>query len=336
MSALTNSMNITNNPPATKCYEKCLYSYNYPNCSVCSVRIGDSKSFYLSYDISTSNAPVTFNNVDYNVQHIEIYFPSLHYFNNSPTSGELIIYHNGSNGTNLNVCIPIDIASGTPCPLLNNIFNEINSRQLGKNETIELSLDKEYTINSFVKYAPYFYYLDNKINYVVYGLTDGILITQNILTSMNNILKDTISAPSLQYISNLSYNDKGPYNSAGDEIYIDCQPVDSDGNLLIDKYNKDFYKNFNIGSSSSNVSIIVISVLVAIVLLFIIIKLFDLTSLFKGQINIFKIISWGDSSSSSASSSKSTQQSIIDATNPTTFVKPTRDLITFLQKTINK
>lgn len=330
MSVLTNSMNITNNPPAKKCYEKCLYSYNYPICSVCAVKIGNSKSFYFSYDISTSNSPVTFNNVDYNVQYIEIYFPSLHYFNNSLTSGELIIYHNGSNGSNLNVCIPIDTSSGAPCPLLNNIFNEINSRQLGKNETIELSLDQEYTINSFVKYAPYFYYLDNKINYVVYGLTDGILITKNILDSMNTILKDNISAPSLQYISNLSYNDKGPYNSAGDEIYIDCQPVDSDGNLLIDKYNKDFYKKFNIGSSSSNVSIIVISVLVSIILLFIIIKLFDLHSLFKGGIQLFNITApWG------STSTKSNQGPVPDPTNPTTFVKPTRDLITFLQKSLD-
>ena len=134
----------------------------------------------------------------------------------------------------------------------------------------DLSLDMEYNINSFVKYSPYYYYLDDKTNYIVYGLNDGILITNDVLTSIKRII--TKSYQQLPYIRDLNYNEKGPYNDAGDDIYIDCQPVESEGNLLIDKSNKEYYKNFIIGGGeSSSVSIIVISVFIAVILFFIVI-----------------------------------------------------------------
>jgi hypothetical protein len=239
----------------------------------------DKQYLRLNYDVRTKNYPVTFNNVEYNVDHICIYFPSLHNFNNEQIPGEIIIYHNGTNSTKLNVCIPLSIASGTSCPLLNNILNEVVSRQIVDNYPHDLSLDVDYNINSFVKYAPYYYYLDDRTHFIVYGLSDGILITKQLWYSMTSIITEKMTQ--LPYISNLNYNEKGPYNDGSDEIYIDCQPVDSDGNLLIDKYNKDFYKNFNIGSDASNTSIIVISVLVAVILLFIAFGLFDITSILK-------------------------------------------------------
>jgi hypothetical protein len=263
-------MNIINNPPPHKCYEKCLYSFNYPTSNYCTVTNIDQQYLKLDYNYSSTKSPVSFNNVEYTVSNIHIYFPSLHNFNDNPASGEIIIYHGATNGSKLNVCIPLNVNSGSPCPLLNNILNEIISHQIVDNQPHDLSLDVEYNINSFVKYSPYYYYLDDKTNYIVYGLNDGILITNDVLTSIKLIV--TKSYQQLPYISDLNYNEKGPYNDAGDDIYIDCQPVDSEGNLLIDKSNKDYYKSFIIGGGeSSSVSIIIISVFIAVILFFIII-----------------------------------------------------------------
>ena len=272
-SLLTNTMNIINNPPPHKCYEKCLYSFNYPTSNYCTVTNIDKQYLKLDYNYSSTKSPVSFNNVDYTVTTIHIYFPSLHNFNDNPAAGEIIIYHGATNGNKLNVCIPLNVTSGSPCPLLNNILNEIISHQIVDNQPHDLSLDQDYNINSFVKYAPYYYYLDDKTNYVVYGLNDGILITNDVLNSIKLII--TKPYQQLPYISDLNYNEKGPYNDAGDDIYIDCQPVDSEGNLLIDKSNKDYYKNFVIGGGeSSSVSIIIISVFIAVILFFIVIFTF--------------------------------------------------------------
>jgi hypothetical protein len=269
-SLLTNTMNIVNNPPPSKCYEKCLYSFNYPISNYCTVTNIDQQYLKLDYNYSTTKTAVTFNNVEYKVSNICIYFPSLHNFNDSPASGEIIIYHDATNGNKLNVCIPLNVTSGTPCPLLNNIFNEIISHQIIDNQPHDLSLDQDYNINSFVNYSPYYYYLDNKTNYVVYGLNNGILITNDVLTSIKRII--TKPYQQLPYMTDLNYNEKGPYNDVGDDIYIDCQPVDSEGNLLIDKSNKEYYKGFTIGlGESSSVSITIISVFIAIILFFIVI-----------------------------------------------------------------
>jgi hypothetical protein len=269
-SFLTNTMNIINNPPPQKCYEKCLYSFNYPTSNHCTVTNIDKQYLNLDYNYSNTNSPVSFNNVEYTVSNIRIYFPSLHNFNDNPAAGEIIIYHGATNGTKLNVCVPLNVNAGMPCPLLNNILNEIISHQIIDNQPHDLSLDQDYNINSFVKYAPYYYYLDDRTNYIVYGLNDGILITNDVLNSIKSII--TKPYQQLPYISELNYNEKGPYNNIGDEIYIDCQPVDSEGNLLIDKSNKDYYKKFNIGGGkSSSVSIVIISVFLAILLLFIVI-----------------------------------------------------------------
>ena len=273
-SFLSHTMNIVNNPPPQKCYEKCLYSFNYPQSNNCTITNVDKQYLNLDYNYSSTKNPVSFNNVEYIVSNIRIYFPSLHNFNDNSASGEIIIYHTSTNGNKLNVCVPLNVNAGIPCPLLNNILNEIISHQITDNQSHDLSLDQEYTINSFVKYAPYYYYIDDdKTNYIVYGINDGILITDNILNSIKLIISKPYQQ--LPYISELNYNEKGPYNNIGDEIYIDCQPVDSEGNLLIDKTNKNYYKNFNIGGGeTSSISITAISVVLSVLLLFIVIFLF--------------------------------------------------------------
>jgi hypothetical protein len=156
-SSLTNTMNITSTPTPIRCYEYCLYSFNYPNSNFCTFTNVNQQYFYLSYNNSTTNPPANFNNIDYSVDRVCIYFPSLHNFNDSPASGEIVIYHTGTDGTKLNVCIPLNVNGGTSCPLLNNIFNEIISNQYTDNDPHDLSLDVDYTLNNFVKYAPYYY-----------------------------------------------------------------------------------------------------------------------------------------------------------------------------------
>ena len=283
-SSLTNTMNITDAYQDTKCYEKCLYSFNYPNSNFCTFTNVNQQYFNLSYTNSSTNPPANFKETDYTVDRVCIYFPSLHNFNNSPASGEVVIYHSATDGTKLNVCIPLIVDGGISCPLLNNIFNEIISNHYTDNDPHTLSLDIDYTLNDIVKYAPYYYYLDNNTNFIVYGIENGIFITKSVNDSITSTFIKTPYQP-FQIISYVSYNDKGPYNTAGNEIFIDCQPVDKDGNLLIDKSNKDFYKSYDIGPQSITMSIIFGCIFVAIIIL---IAVMYLTKSFVNNTNKLK------------------------------------------------
>jgi hypothetical protein len=116
--------------------------------------------------------------------------------------------------------------------------------------------------------------------------------------------------PKLKSISNLNYNEKGPSKNGSNDIYIDCQPVDADGNLLIDKSNKDFYKKFNINNNStttsinSNIPIIIGSVFGALVLLIIVIAIFKNLSFIglpsTNGINLFGLPGLSSSSTNSS------------------------------------
>jgi hypothetical protein len=271
-SSLTNTMNITDADQYIKCYDKCLYSYNYPNSNFCTFTNVNQQYFNLSYTNSSTNPPANFYDTDYNVDRVCIYFPSLHNFNNYPASGEVVIYHSATDGTKLNVCIPLIVDGGTSCPLLNNIFNEIISNHYTDNDPHTLSLDIDYTLNDIVKYAPYYSYVDNNTKFVVYGIDNGIFITKSVNDSITSTFIKTPYQP-FQTISYVTYNNKGPYNTGGNEIFIDCQPVDKEGNLLIDKSNKDFYKMYDIGPQSITMTIIFSCILFALIILVVVMYL---------------------------------------------------------------
>ena len=112
------------------CSSTCNFSYQY-NTSTCNVF---HKGSYLSipYDSGSGGLyPAKYNGVDYKVEHIHIYQPSLHRYDGALADAELLAYHSSSDGRNLIVSIPINIGNGAgkqSSDIMNTILQNLPSR----------------------------------------------------------------------------------------------------------------------------------------------------------------------------------------------------------------
>lgn len=221
-----------------KCDLKCAYNFKYPNSSCVVTNRGDYVS--ISYD-AMSVAPVTYNQVGYNVKEVRIYVPSLHSFDGNKVSGEIIIVHTSNKGTKpLLVCVPLLKNSSTSqaSTILDNIVNAMGSSATSDGESTTVNID-DFTLDAFVPKVPFFSYTaiqpyqpcTGEVDLIVFSSkTNPCYISDASLTKLTSIIAanayDIKSGPAL------FYNSKGPGLGGGiDEIYIDCKPVNQSSEM---------------------------------------------------------------------------------------------------------
>lgn len=215
-----------------KCDYKCSYSFSYNNSSCVATNRGDYLS--LSYDKSSS-PPVLYNSSGYDVQEIRLYIPSLHSYNDSKTDGELIIVHSSNTGAKpLLVCIPIksNNTSSVSALFFKTVVDTVADSAPSNGESTTVNIPK-YNLSAIVPKKPFFSYsatepyqpCSSDVEYIVFDLLQAHLdMMPETLTKLESIIQsnpyDIKTGPSL------FYNEKGPgKGSAGNDIYIDCQPV---------------------------------------------------------------------------------------------------------------
>ncbi len=223
------------------CSLRCNYYYNYP---VYSANVKNNGT-YLKLNYSGASNPVIFNDVFYTPSEIRIYRPSLHKYNNEYAKGEILIIHGGS-GKNLIVSVPITTGSKNDAASvqLKELISETLTRAQNNGESLTLSLG-DFTLNKFIpNKKPFYSYTgglpyspcNGTYDYVVYSIDNAINIDTDMLSKLNTL----ISANRTTLASNINYfyNIKGGVNSLdednNDQIYIDCQPVNEKGEILVD------------------------------------------------------------------------------------------------------
>jgi hypothetical protein len=276
MSNDNNIMNIQLKKVTGKCDEKCIFKYNYNTSPTC-IATNKTDLFSLSYD-KASKLPVTFNNSEYNVVSINLYFHSVHYFNGSFSDGEIVILHKcDSNGKFLAICIPLSNQSGSPSNLLNNILNRIATLHITAGYSSDLKLDVEYNLNNIIKYDPFYYYYDkNNVDIICYGLTNAIYVSSDLTDIMKSLITEPSETSLFPSVSYLFYNKQGPIKYDGDEIYIDCKPVNNSGteDILFDKSGENIStydpKYSTSGSSPKNMTLLeIMGIFLFVILLFV-------------------------------------------------------------------
>jgi len=285
-------INISGNPIST-CNLKCKYSYNYKD-STSTVTINPN---YLSLSYENSYPePVTYNANRYPVSEVRIYSPSIHKFSGSRTSGEIIILHNGPYGK-LAVCIPLKMGgqetSSSSIDLAKIIYTaEKYARGKSNNSAV---LQKTINLNNFIPNKKFYTYkgifpftsCNDEYNCVVFNINDGAYI--DIPLAILKVLKNIISPHMIEVTNNVNYyvNDKGPiqyesntYNQ--DEIYIDCKPISDDGSDKIEKEESNAKNSISNPFSERNFRNLLnnplLTLILAAILFFIIIKLFGFIS----------------------------------------------------------
>ena len=233
----TSPVNISMEKIMGPCVLKCDYNYTY---NVYSPNITNKKS-YLSLNYSGNYNPVNYNDEKYNVQEIRIYQPSLHQYKNTKADGEIFIIHNGP-GKNLIVSVPFIVGGKTDkgSSQLSSMINEAAMRIPNSNESVTIT-QGDFSLSNFIPNRKgYFSYTgtlpyepcNGTYNYIVYNIDDALNIPQDKLEQLKKII-DLTECKTNE--NDIFYNKNGANSkNSSDDIYIDCQPVDSDGNILVD------------------------------------------------------------------------------------------------------
>lgn len=256
----------SNNPPQTinissqnvygNCDLKCSYNYTYSDSN--STATNNDVTISLTYDKGTTN-PVVYNAQNYFVSKINIYTPSIHMFNDKTANAEMVIEHAPEiGGSLLYICIPIieSTNSSDASNILTEIIQSVTNNAPSVNESTNLNISN-FNLETFIPKKPFYSYsgtagLMGQV--IVFGINYAIPLSNNILTSLAQIIKPypiTISG------GNLFLNTKGPNSSQvnNNGIYISCQPTGSSSDETPVTYNSKNPVDFNITSmfnSSSN------------------------------------------------------------------------------------
>jgi len=229
------------------CDLKCAYAYNYPITSLAITNRGD----YLSMRVDQStNPPVTFNNAGYRVEEVRLYTPSLHTYGDVAVEAELIIRHQAVNGSGvLLVCVPIVQVENNTSESLQ-FFDAIIS-QVAKTANVTgqqtvVNLER-LTLNAFVPARPFYSYTgtlpfppcSGEVNYVVFSPKTNAqaLMSVDAFDTLNAVIKRHSVGISTKNGTGLFYNKQGAKLTGQDTgdggIYIDCQPVGADGQVIV-------------------------------------------------------------------------------------------------------
>lgn len=217
-----------------KCELKCSYSFTYNNSSCVATNRGEYIS--ISYDKSSS-PPVLYNAIGYDVKEIRLYIPSLHSYNSSKTDGELIIVHSSNTGASpLLVCIPIksNNTSSVSAMFFKTLIDTLASSAPSDGESTTVNIPR-FNLSSIVPRKPFFSYsatepyqpCSSSVEYVVFSpLQASLDMMPDTLKTLQSIIES--NPYDIKTGPNLFYNEHGVgKGSAGDDIYIDCQPVGS-------------------------------------------------------------------------------------------------------------
>lgn len=251
-----------NNNTIETCNVTCNFDFAYGSSS-CNVTPNGN---YLSYKYD-GNTKVSYNTSDkvsnYIVNDIRIYAPPLNKYtltNNNNAVAELFIHHTSSNtGKNLLLCIPLavkDIPSKSSEVLKQIISTSIE--QDGGEQSINVS---NFTLESLIPITEFYSY-NGDIPYsptgnnICSGTNANIIIfpadgTINMNTQTLSTLKSLITTSSSSEHQNpenvnIRYNKDGTLHNGsggGDDIYIECNPVGHDGEVIENAFSGDDHNN---------------------------------------------------------------------------------------------
>lgn len=223
--------------PATvtgQCDLKCALAVKYSDSHSSSLtNHGDYLS--LTYDTST-NAPVKYNLIGYTVAEIRIYTPSLHQFSGSKLDAEIIVRHTSDRGMDpLFICVPCRATTSTSAQSAVTFAAIVDSASQNAPTNGETTQCDTWSLAQIVPKKPFYTYTatvpyqpceSTVVNYVVFDSSAAIDILTDSLTKLTKIVSK--NAYDIKPTKVLFYNAKGvgsAANAAGDDIYIDCQPV---------------------------------------------------------------------------------------------------------------
>lgn len=251
MACSTNTYPINLANTSNNCDITCNLSFDYNNSTNFKVENKNGSYLLIEYERS-SNPNVTLSSTKYTASELRLYVPSIHTYDGKRANAELLINHNGNNNKHLIISVPIvnkGFVSNSGNDLAK-IVQDMASKRL--NNFIDPLTITNYSLNlnDIVPEKPFFFYegcnnstnlfTNTNVKIIAFNNTSdsnssgAIYVDDNfiknltaLLTIPNNI--STVKASKYE----LFYNANGPSNSKKDNIYIDCQPTNEEGEIYV-------------------------------------------------------------------------------------------------------
>ena len=223
------AINLTNSNVKGNCDMKCDYNFKYNNSNSIATNMGSF--IQVSYEDS-GIPPVTYNNIKYIVSSIQILYPSIIYYNNSNSFGNIVIEHTSlKNKGLLYVIIPLVISASTSTAssLITQIIDSVATNAPNTKENVNLNING-FTLQNIIPKSP-FYTISpsSQETFILYDLNNAIGLSDTTAQTLGTIITKATNSPLPPNASSISifYNPKGPnsLSTGEDEIYISCHPT---------------------------------------------------------------------------------------------------------------
>jgi hypothetical protein len=232
------------------CFYFCKYDFVYSTFGSCNAtNEGNMIQLYYPEDKGES---IVYNNLKYTPRQISIYYPSyFNYIDENNSEGkkadaEISIYHTtASSGGYLIVNIPIYINTNTgtvASSLVTEIIENVSRNAPNKSQQTTINFTSNFSLKSIIPRKPFYNFIDNSSNYVIFGKENSISITDSTYNNMLSQILHPYNASAMQDIDRgpfVYYNANGPNAKPEDnEIYISCNPTGNSEETKTIVYNK--------------------------------------------------------------------------------------------------
>lgn len=231
-------VNISKQNIQGKCDLKCFLNFDYKNTNL----IARNDKVMISLHPDNNSSQIKYNNESYQISKIYIVSPSIHLFQDKLASGEIIIEHNPILGGNtLSVSIPFTASPEitNASKLITLIIEKVATNAPNKGEVVNIN-NSDFTLQDIVPIKPFYTYTTNNIDWVVFDIFNAIPLSNNTLTTLNNIISPYKISTNINS-DVLYYNSTGPNQTTLNKegIYISCSPTGSSSEETEVVYNKD-------------------------------------------------------------------------------------------------
>lgn len=242
---------------SNKCDVTCKLVFDYNSSAI--IVTNDSGTYLsIKYEPSSKKPSVMLSSEPFSASEIRIYTPSLHTYNGEKADAEILVNHNGNNNKHLIISVPIlnkNNISSSGSTLARIVKDMAKNRINSFNNPLNIN---NYTINlnDIIPQKPFYYYqgcsnnknlfTNTNVKIIAYdNLSGAIHVDSNFINQLKSLLVNPNNITSVNIPKDdLFYHNVGPANRETENIYIDCQPTNEEGEVFIPESEKKSDTNF--------------------------------------------------------------------------------------------
>jgi hypothetical protein len=226
-----------------KCSLKCSLFYNYPESPNITINRGknvttasDYSYIFINTDDITSKTPVLYNSKPYVFKGIYMYNGGIHKYGTATPVLEVVIKHTASTGESLYLCIPVfSTSSNTSVNLVDKMIQAYDSSTTGSVYIQSFNLGYIIPKSTYFTHTGAYRRGDSASDVYVTFPPNSLYLNQGTLDKFIKMCKSAYSTTYSYSTMTVYQNDKGTTEngfSGEGQIYIDCQPTDSEGEIV--------------------------------------------------------------------------------------------------------